>query len=495
MLAIATAFLLAACGGGSGTAGAPEATFYVLDSNPTHNQTGVDRLQIVLVRFTHALDPASIDSSSLVVTASGLGAINGTVSLLEGGSGDTLQWLPGQVMPAITNHTIRLNSSVRSAIGEILGETSGIDFRTTGDSTGLGLPRADQLRLTGPLNVGRRGHRATLLNDGRVLVTGGRSAGTQVTTSAEMFVLSQESFFELPTVMNHPRSRHSATRLPSGKVLLAGGWFETSLGQIVSNATAEIFDPSTGLFTPVGNMTKARADHAAILLPNGTVLVTGGSQITPQGFLDYDDCEVFDPIALTFSPIAGLMSGARSTHEMFHLDGGKIIALGGSETSVAADVYDIATGLFTPTNVPTNERPRFGAAIAQFDSEGVVLAGGDSSGSVVYSYPVTQFMQNTGSGLNRPRSYATATRVAPDQILIAGGIDFANGAFIESSVDVVIEGGLAGARTFATDVRFSTGLAAHAAVTLANGDVLFCGGLNEDGLLPNKTVAYIFEID
>ena len=104
------------------------------------------------------------------------------------------------------------------------------------------------------------------------------------------------------------------------------------------------------------------------------------------------------------------------------------------------------------------------------------------------------FVQNTGSALNLPRSYATAVRIKPDQVLVVGGIDFSRGGFIEASCDVIIEGGTNGANTFATDVRVGTGMAFHAASPLPSGDVLFCGGLNEDGSMPNKTAAFIFDV-
>ena len=484
--------LLGGCGSGSGGP-IQEPTFYVIESNPAPFETLVSRTEVVRVRFSRPIDPESVNGLSVVVTAEGVGAIAGTVSTLEG-TDDTLQWVPGEVMPALTNHTVRLNSSLASSSGEALGQSDGISFRTSDASSSFDFPQQSQLRQVNGLNVGRRDHRATLLADGRVLITGGRTRGTHVTDSVEVFLAAQEVFVELSATMKHARARHSATVLADGRVLLAGGWFEVTTGSIVATDHAEIYNPATGEFAAVGAMSKARADHAAFLLPDGTVLITGGSQLNGQGLIDYDDCEVFDPATGLFSPIAAVMSGYRSTHAIFQTSDDTLLVLGGSETSVTGDVFDISTQTFTQTNAPSAERPRFGAAMAQFDSGNVVMAGGDHPGTVVFASAENHFLQNTGSGLNRPRSYATATRIASDQILIAGGIDFANDGFVESSMDVVVEGGLGGSRTFATDVRFSTGMAAHAAVVLADGDVLFCGGLNEDGVSPNKRVAFRFEI-
>lgn len=113
---------------------------------------------------------------------------------------------------------------------------------------------------------------------------------------------------------------------------------------------------------------------------------------------------------------------------------------------------------------------------------------------MVYALAGTPFLQNTGSNLWRPRSYATGTLIAPDRFFVAGGIDFQND-FFDGTCDIVIEGGPTGSRTFTTDVRFPTGMASHTATLLDNGNVMFCGGLNENGLLPNLKATYILEVD
>src|SRR5262249_9666127 len=73
--------------------------------------------------------------------------------------------------------------------------------------------------------------------------------------------------------MTTPRRSHTATLLPNGKVLVAGG--SDDVDNIL--ASAEVYDPSTGSWTPTGSMRDAHRIHSAILLPNGKVLVAGGS--------------------------------------------------------------------------------------------------------------------------------------------------------------------------------------------------------------------------
>jgi hypothetical protein len=172
---------------------------------------------------------------------------------------------------------------------------------------------------------------------------------------------------------------------------------------------------------------------------------------------------------------------------------GQIVLGGGSDADRRHDWYVKATGLFEDLGLGASDQARFGPAMARFDSGAVVIAGGDLLGTVMV-VSTAGFVQNSGSGLNRPRSYATAVRIGPDQILVAGGIDFSRGGFIEASCDVIVEGGIGGSNTFGTDVRLGTGMAHHTATVLPSGNILFCGGLNEDGALPNKTAAYIFDV-
>ncbi|MDA1193802.1 MAG: Ig-like domain-containing protein [Planctomycetota bacterium] len=488
---------LGACGGGGGPAPEEEdlPPFFLAASTPTDGSVGVALAQTILVRFNKALDPGSVNAASLSVRSVSGAPMAGTVTIQEGGAGDTLRWIPIHDLASGEQHICEVATAVRSVDDEPLGGTDEIRFFTVFGTPGF-LPTADQMRISlGRLNVGRQGHRATLLVDGRVLITGGFTIGGSTTDSAEVYVESLQRFTELANPMVQDRASHSATRLADGRVLLAGGWYEGSPGLNAVRSSAEVFDPATNEFSAVGSMGKQRTDHAAALLPDGRVLITGGSR--PAGgsfFEDLDDAELFDPVTNTFAPLVARMTHTRSAHGLVAGPPGTFILAGGSDVDFTHGRFQVSTLSFANLG-PTlgGDRGRFGPATAAFDSGGVVIAGGDNVGTVVF-VRADGFVLNTGSAMTVGRSYATAVRIRPDQILVAGGIDFSNGGFIESSCDLVVEAGVSGANTFATTVRFTTGMAFHAVSLLPSGDYLFCGGLNEDGSQPNKTAAFVFDV-
>jgi hypothetical protein len=113
----------------------------------------------------------------------------------------------------------------------------------------------------------RYGPSATLLLDGRVLIAGGNNSRT-----AEVFDPRTGAFSRVGDMTAVHGNGHTATRLPSGEVLIVGGFGETAFPV----ATAELFDPRTNTFRSLGNTLEARRAHVAVLLPNGSVLIRGG---------------------------------------------------------------------------------------------------------------------------------------------------------------------------------------------------------------------------
>ncbi|MDJ0520735.1 MAG: kelch repeat-containing protein [Planctomycetota bacterium] len=484
--------LLIACGGGGG-GGAALPAFFVTTTNPLDGQFGIELDDDVSVRFNKAIDVGTFGTSTLLVRAFDGTEVSGTTTLDAAGGNTSIRWRPIGFLDPGRLYRWTIAAALRSVDGEALEGGSEFTFVTRTEA-GNGLPTADQMRSAlGQLNVGRQGHEATLLDDQRVLITGGFTLLGSTTASAEVFLEGLERFVELSDTLRLARASHTATKLADGRVLLAGGWISSGPGQNATTATAELFDPATNTFTRTGTMTTQRADHAAALLPDGRVLLTGGSRLEGSFLRDLESAEVYDPATGMFTQLVESMTHTRTTHGMVDNGLGQIVLGGGSDADRRHDWYVTATGLFEDLGQGASDQGRFGPAMARFDSGVVAIAGGDLLGTVMVVTTAGR-VQNTGSGLNRPRSYATAVRIKPDQILVAGGIDFSRGAFIEASCDVLVEGGLGGANTFATPVRFGTGMAYHTATVLPSGNVLFCGGLNEDGSQPNKTAAFIFEV-
>ncbi len=152
------------------------------------------------------------------------------------------------------------------------------------------------------------GSTATLLDDGRVLVAGGA-------TMAELYDPATGTFTPAGPTQS-PRDGHTATRLDDGRVLLAGG----------TSATAEIFDPATSSFTPTGSMATARFWHTAALLPDGRVLVVGGSSDS-GGRTVAATAEIYDPITGQFTP-APAPTGDRRAATAVTLANGDVLVLG-----------------------------------------------------------------------------------------------------------------------------------------------------------------------
>src|SRR5256886_5899689 len=148
-------------------------------------------------------------------------------------------------------------------------------------------PGAGTWSNTGSLNIARYLHTATLLPSGKVLVAGG--AGS----SAELYDPALGTWSNTGS-LNTARSNHTATLLPSGKVLVAGG-----TKGFVELSNAELYDPAVGTWTNTGSLTNARENHTATLLPSGKVLVTGGT--SDNSISELSSAELYDQ-GLGFDP-------------------------------------------------------------------------------------------------------------------------------------------------------------------------------------------------
>jgi hypothetical protein len=241
--------------------------------------------------------------------------------------------------------------------GEVLvagGFGSGSDCEDLGEPSQNGAELYDSstgsFRATGRMILGRGGHTATLLTDGKVLVAGGGDQGGGAlpfygkgSDTAELYD-PRTGVFRSTGNMATARLGHAATLLPDGKVLIVGG-VPMSVSQ--PTATAEIYDPGTATFTTTASMTTARAGHTATILQDGRVLITGGYKDFTNGeFHSSPTAELYDPVRRTFSA-TGSMVVARFVHTATVLPDGTVLIVGGGDPT--AELYDPATGSFSPT--------------------------------------------------------------------------------------------------------------------------------------------------
>jgi N-acetylneuraminic acid mutarotase len=182
-------------------------------------------------------------------------------------------------------------------------------------------PTVAAFTSTGSMATARFGHTATLLANGKVLVVGGfASYSSEPTATAEIYDPTTGHFGPTGKMMT-PRAGHTATRLVDGRILITGG-FNTTLinGELGVSATAELYNPDTGSFSSTGQMALTRNGHTATLLPNGTVLVAGGGSPT---------AEVYDPSTGLFFPTSS-METARTGHSATLLPNGTVLVAGGA---------------------------------------------------------------------------------------------------------------------------------------------------------------------
>lgn len=277
--------------------------------------------------------------------------------------------------------------------------------------------------------AGRLFHTATLLPSGKVLLVGGEtdSSGGSPTPTAELY--DPLTGTSQPTgSMTAARESHTATLLNDGRVLVTGGAVPQGIGW-APLSTAEIYDPVTGVFTSTGDMPIARGGHTATLLPSGKVLITGGTTSATTG--GTASAELYDPATGSFAP-TGSMAGARVDHTATLLADGRVLVTGGyGPEASTAELYDPATGLFTPTGSMALPRAYHTATLLPNDT--VLVAGGlttdsDTASAEIYD-PATGLFTPTGS-MEVGRFWHTATLLPDGSVLVIGGARSSDGVTV-----------------------------------------------------------------
>jgi hypothetical protein len=296
-------------------------------------------------------------------------------------------------------------------------DTEDRPFRTTE----LFDPATNRFTPAAPLADGKTGHSATLLPDGRVLIAGGwtGASATAAFGSAEIHdpVNGRAAEKVLPAMR---RAGHTATQLRDGRVLLVGGVDRGG----TELRSAEVFDPRSGKFAAVGEMQHARAAHSATLLPDGRVAIIGGGDGRYPNVNVHRSVEIFDPATNRFT-VAGELTMARQKHAASLIDGGRIVVIGGSDHRDwrgrydSAEIFDPATGRSEATSSMSARRFKHTDAIVSLGAGRVLVAGG-GDGVEIFEAASGRFHRTAGS-LDQARFYSTAVELKDGRVLIVGG--------------------------------------------------------------------------
>ena len=223
--------------------------------------------------------------------------------------------------------------------------------------------------------------------------------------------------------MTAPRSLHTASLLPDGRVLIAGGYSRSGENVLRGLTTAEVYDPSTGIFTATGDMIHGHECVDANVLNNGKILLAGGSGSSS----DYvPDAELYDPTTGSFADAGayaidpnGFIScpGAASI-----LPDGRVLIVWDDD---AAEIYDPEIGSLTQTGKPLEPSYNDSLPTATLLTNGKVLLAGGSNLNGIYQ-STELFDVSTGSfapagSMSASHALHSAALLPNGTVLIAGG--------------------------------------------------------------------------
>ncbi len=301
-------------------------------------------------------------------------------------------------------------------------------------------PATRTFSATGRMPFAVTGATATLLHDGKVLVAGGMVGGLftgQPVTRAELYDPATGTWAATGST-REPRAWDTATLLPDGQVLVAGGrcyreiLSTCSPGDFANSlSSAELYNPATGRWTPTGSMHSGRSLQSATLLHDGNVLVAGGQVYCTDGVcVDARSAELYHPATGTWT-VTGSMHQVREQHSATLLADGEVLVTGGRDVSgntpgisaeTHAELYHPRTGTWTPAAPMVTAH--VGQTATLLRNGWVLVVGGNAaagSSDVAEIYQPQRAVWVLPGALATARIQQTATLLPDGHVLVTGG--------------------------------------------------------------------------